>query len=160
MSKFHGWLALIGLCCLAGCRIETHEGDDEDVFGDDETCENDKTSSEPKTNQPGCEKDTDCANGNYCDIELRHCVASASCSAEIDCDASMNCDSARSTCVPSGAPTCGEVTNESDCVARADCSPIYAGVDCSCGADCVCQGGEPGCVCESFEFFRCEPAPL
>jgi hypothetical protein len=34
---------------------------------------------------------------------------------------------------------------------------VYAGVSCSCGPDCHCVGGEAGCICESFEFFRCEP---
>ena len=34
--------------------------------------------------------------------------------------------------------------------------PSLAGVDCSCGQGCECQPGEPGCVCQSFEFFHCK----
>jgi hypothetical protein len=52
-------------------------------------------------------------------------------------------------------PTCADWTTELECVAQTGCEPVYAGVDCSCGADCACVGGEPNCVCSSFEFFEC-----
>jgi hypothetical protein len=62
-------------------------------------------------------------------------------------------------CTPEGAcavPSCEEIDSETTCLERADCETVYAGVDCSCGQGCTCQAGEPGCVCESFEFFQCE----
>ena len=81
------------------------------------------------------------------------------CSEEADCEPGFNCDLERGVCTPTDHETCGELTIEADCSARGDCEPIYAGVNCSCGADCECVGGEPGCVCERFEFFTCQPAP-
>ena len=54
------------------------------------------------------------------------------------------------------AATCADQQTEAACVVFGDCEPIYAGVDCSCGPDCACMGGEPGCVCASFEFFACQ----
>jgi hypothetical protein len=65
---------------------------------------------------------------------------------------------ARGVCTPSDVETCGELTTEAACDERTDCLPIYAGTGCSCGPDCQCIGGEPGCICTSFEFFRCEPS--
>jgi len=159
MTKWHGWAIVFGLC-LGGCNIETYDHGSGPL--DDETCE-----SATPSNSDGCQRNSDCASASYCDVALGHCVASASCSSEIDCDASMNCDSVRSTCVPATDPTCAEVTNESACVTRGDCTPLYAGVDCSCGPDCACKGGEPdptsgtlpigggvGFSCIKFELFR------
>lgn len=80
------------------------------------------------------------------------------CETESDCEAGFNCDFAAGVCAPADAETCGEVLSEQECSERSDCSPIYAGTNCSCGADCECMGGEPGCICESFQFFVCSPA--
>jgi hypothetical protein len=150
MKTSRAWLVWIIGSGLFGCNIETHTGDEQPSA--DAGCGSEKDIAAP------CQRDTDCASASYCDGDQKHCVASASCTIATDCDASMTCDSARSTCVPTRTPTCSDVTSETDCVVRPDCAPLYAGVDCSCGPDCACQGGEPGCVCESFEFFRCEPA--
>lgn len=126
--------------------------------GSGEKCNAEKTCV--PTNQPApCKDDVQCAQGAYCDAIQGRCVASAACTTEVDCAEGFNCDSARSTCAPSAAPTCGELDAEAECLQRSDCAPVYAGVGCSCGADCTCKGGEPGCVCESFEFFRCAQAP-
>jgi len=80
------------------------------------------------------------------------------CDAEQDCEPGFNCDYEAAVCVPADAETCAELTTEEACTNRNDCTPIYAGVNCSCGADCECVGGEPGCICESFEFFVCRVA--
>jgi hypothetical protein len=80
------------------------------------------------------------------------------CEAERDCDAGYNCDLEAGVCAPADAETCGELVTEQECSSRTDCTPIYGGTNCSCGADCECMGGEPGCICESFEFFVCRPA--
>ncbi|HKY37864.1 MAG TPA: hypothetical protein VJN18_18100 [Polyangiaceae bacterium] len=80
------------------------------------------------------------------------------CEAEQDCDPGFNCDYEAGVCAPADAETCGELMTEESCTNRTDCKPIYAGVNCSCGTDCECVGGQPGCVCESFEFFVCQAA--
>jgi hypothetical protein len=81
----------------------------------------------------------------------------APCSREADCQAGFNCDLALGVCTPSDTETCGELTTEDACDERPDCELVYAGVNCSCGPGCECVGGEQGCICASFEFFRCEP---
>jgi len=40
---------------------------------------------------------------------------------------------------------------ENVCIARADCDPIYEGVDCTCDAS--------GCTCSDWVFNRCEEVP-
>ena len=77
------------------------------------------------------------------------------CEVEHDCAPGFNCDLDLLQCLPADAETCGELLTEQECTDRTDCTPIYGGTNCSCGADCECQGGEPGCICESFEFFVC-----
>jgi hypothetical protein len=80
------------------------------------------------------------------------------CEKENDCDAGFNCNFDVHECQPADAETCGELESEAACSERTDCVPIYGGTNCSCGADCECQGGEPGCICESFQYFVCQPA--
>jgi hypothetical protein len=80
-----------------------------------------------------------------------------SCSKESDCERGFNCDYERKQCAAAGAETCPELSTEADCDHRNDCKSIYAGTNCSCGPECTCIGGEPGCVCQSFSFFTCEP---
>lgn len=80
------------------------------------------------------------------------------CDSEDDCAPGENCDYSAGVCAPADAETCGELASEVSCTNRLDCTPIYAGTNCSCGADCECVGGEPGCVCEAFEFFACAAA--
>jgi hypothetical protein len=79
--------------------------------------------------------------------------------AEPNCIGDADC-AAGELCTPEGLcaiPTCADIDDEASCLDRSDCEAVYAGVDCSCGQGCECQAGEAGCVCESFEFFRCEP---
>lgn len=80
------------------------------------------------------------------------------CEKERDCKAGFNCDFETNECQPAAEETCGELETETACTHRSDCTPIYGGTNCSCGQDCECQGGEPGCICESFEFFVCRAA--
>jgi hypothetical protein len=81
------------------------------------------------------------------------------CAEERDCAAGFNCDHETELCQAADEETCGELATERACTHRSDCTAIYAGTNCSCGQDCECRGGDPGCVCESFEFFACAPAP-
>lgn len=78
------------------------------------------------------------------------------CGSERDCDPGFNCDLQQQLCQPSDEETCGELATELACTHRSDCTPIYAGTHCSCGQDCECHGGDPGCVCQTFEFFGCQ----
>jgi hypothetical protein len=80
----------------------------------------------------------------------------STCEDERDCDAGFNCDLETHECVAADAETCPELKSESACTNRRDCVPIYGGINCSCGQDCECMGGEPGCICESFDFFACQ----
>lgn len=77
------------------------------------------------------------------------------CTVESDCARGYNCDTIRGECLPTDAETCPELTTEASCSVRKDCTTVYAGTNCTCGPDCQCTGGEPGCICERFEFFRC-----
>ena len=77
------------------------------------------------------------------------------CEKERDCAPGFNCNYDVNQCEPAELETCGELDLEADCAARTDCVPVYGGTNCSCGQDCECEGGEPGCICESFEFFVC-----
>jgi hypothetical protein len=81
------------------------------------------------------------------------------CAEERDCDPGYNCEVETNECKPTEQETCGELETEAACSNRRDCEPVYGGLNCSCGADCECEGGEPGCVCESFEFFVCRALP-
>ena len=56
---------------------------------------------------------------------------------------------------PPPPPTCAELPDEVTCELRADCQPIYAGTDCSCGPNCTCFDGAEGCTCEHFAYFTC-----
>ncbi|HTQ04876.1 MAG TPA: hypothetical protein VMI54_13515 [Polyangiaceae bacterium] len=52
-------------------------------------------------------------------------------------------------------PACAELADQDACKLRADCQPIYAGTDCSCGPNCTCTDGDAGCTCEHFAYFAC-----
>ncbi len=80
------------------------------------------------------------------------------CSEEPDCAPGFNCNHDTHICVAADEETCSELATERACTHRSDCAPIYAGTNCSCGQDCQCRGGEPGCVCEAFQFFSCAAA--
>jgi hypothetical protein len=80
------------------------------------------------------------------------------CDKERDCDAGFNCNYDVHECQAANAETCGEMESEQECADRTDCIAVYGGINCSCGADCECQGGEPGCICESFDYLVCQAA--
>lgn len=80
------------------------------------------------------------------------------CVKERDCEPGYNCSADSHECLPAAEETCAELDTELACTHRSDCTPIYGGTNCSCGQDCECHGGEPGCVCETFQFFVCQAA--
>ncbi len=120
-------------------------------------CDADRATCVPAPAPIPCAADADCAAGSLCTAGV--CAPADACSTDADCGDGVTCDEALGLCVAGEdpPPACADLATEDDCVGRADCQPVYAGVDCSCGADCTCTGGEPGCVCASFEFFKCEP---
>lgn len=104
---------------------------------------------------PRCSSNGDCQATSYCDVDTGECVDGVACKDESSCEAGYNCDLGRSLCTPTDTELCSEMETEALCAERDDCVASYAGVNCSCGADCTCMGGEPGCVCERFEFHDC-----
>ncbi len=131
------------------------------VCGSDSTCipecgpECDPTT--PASPQ-ACADDSQCPMGSYCYVDFGVCLDSGICSKDYHCDDGYVCDTERASCIP--APTaCSDLSSEDDCLSRLDCEPVYAGINCTCGPDCVCTGTEENCVCESFEYFTCGEAP-
>jgi hypothetical protein len=162
---------LLGAFLFCACRVENYEG----VQPDDESCQEEQEAAQCETAadcEQGfeciagacratakeiCQLDVDCAAGSFCDPGASECLASNVCADEAECAPGFNCDAERGTCTPAASgETCAEIADEAACAQRPDCTLVYAGVDCSCGAGCECVGGEPNCVCEAFEFFRCE----
>jgi len=78
------------------------------------------------------------------------------CEKEHDCAPGYNCNLDTHQCLPAAQETCGELDSELACTNRRDCTPVYGGTNCSCGNNCECHGGEPGCVCEQFGFVTCQ----
>lgn len=166
MSRPFVFAFLGSLLLSSGCYIEANDNGD-GPFDDDDSEQSDCTSpgkSPPATNgvdsgtsdAAGCKAHADCGAGFFCLFGSGQCTPAAACAEESDCVSGFNCDVAQKSCLPAADETCGELANEAACLGRDDCAPSYAGVDCSCGSDCTCKGGEPGCVCASFAFSRCE----
>lgn len=166
---------LLGSLWISGCYVQANENGDGVFDDEDPEC---ATGHETGGKEPaygvgatdagtadaidsgGCKAHADCGPGHFCLLGSGQCSKASSCAKEADCLAGFNCDSASNACLPASAETCGELADEGACLDRNDCAPNYAGVDCTCGKDCKCVGGEPGCVCTSFEFFRCEEVLL
>jgi len=161
MNKSVGWVVVCVLG-LTGCTIERFDDDDCSDDFDRPT-----TGGKPAVVvTPGNEAGTksDGGSGGSGSEPSRGGSSNAptappkSCSKERDCEAGYNCDADTHECVPAEEETCAELETELACTHRSDCIPIYGGTNCSCGKDCECKGGEPGCVCESFQFFACQAA--
>ena len=130
---------------IAGCTINASDHncgsvgdscwDDEGcgaglACGDDDTCETGPSGAGGGGGAQGCMSHAECNNGFFCDDGV---------------------------CLPGSIP-CADLPDETACAQRNDCEPVYAGVNCSCGANCQCEPGQAGCVCESFEYFACATA--
>jgi hypothetical protein len=164
MNKSMGWV-VVCLLGLAGCTIERFDDEDcDDDFGfDDDDSGHGATSSggkgsagtAPKPDDGDSGKAGTGASGSGGSTPSTPPLA---CEKERDCLPGYNCDFGTNECVPAAEETCAELETELSCSHRSDCVPIYGGTNCSCGQDCECKGGEPGCVCESFQFFVCQAA--
>ncbi len=143
MPRRISWL-LLSTLTLLGCRIENYE----DIEGDverHEPCAAGASGDSGKSAAAGAGGASGAAGAS----------AAGGFGGHIPADASM---AGASGAADAGAIACEDLDEESSCSARSDCEPVYAGVDCSCGPDCTCIGGTPGCICESFEFHACEAA--
>jgi hypothetical protein len=131
-------IALVSLAALglAGCHIEHFSAGEDTYEGDLDPCTPESDAGGPHS--------TASDGGTL-----------PTCASDSECESGFVCDPSSGACVPEPAPTCSDWQSESECSAQSGCTPVYAGVDCSCGPDCVCVGGEPGCICAAFEFFAC-----
>jgi hypothetical protein len=103
----------------------------------------------------GCTDDDQCAAGCYCDEDTGACVETSYCDGDADCGDGLTCDEDRSTCIPGEdpVPACDTLTAEAACLARDDCNPIYAGVNCT--PECTVDPNSPECRCEYYYFALC-----
>lgn len=167
-----GWV-VVCLLGLVGCTIERYDDDCDDYgddYGDDGGRGHGAAASGGKSATAGAGNASSSA-GTASSAGTTSAGGSAAqgaaagtgapppepCTEERDCAPGYNCDASSQQCLPSEQETCGELASEQACSNRRDCVAVYGGLNCSCGADCECQGGEPGCVCETFEFFACKP---
>ena len=168
MNKSIG-LFVVAALCLGACNVEHYDDcGDKDPFDFDDDFEtgaragtSGKAGSAPNgeggtSGSGGTDGGGSSAAGTGGTTEPE--PPATPCAQENDCGPGFNCNFDVNECQPADAETCGELESEAACSERADCVPIYGGTNCSCGADCECQGGEPGCICESFQYFVCQPA--
>jgi hypothetical protein len=76
------------------------------------------------------------------------------CQRDDDCPGTEVCDHTSATCV-APPPACSALTTEAACTGRADCSPVYGGIDCSNDLGTPCVSGEANCTCASYGFAAC-----
>ena len=76
-----------------------------------------------------CQRDDDCAGGQICDHDVATCTTPP--------------------------PTCGQLTTEAACAARADCTPFYGGMTCTNDVGSACHSGEANCTCATYSFAAC-----
>jgi hypothetical protein len=160
MTKWIGCV-LVGFLGLGGCSIERYDGDcDADFDHPDAVAGSGARSGHAGSASSTAGSSTSGGDGSGgVSGSGGNTVAPSACDEEGDCDPGFNCDLDAHECVASDAETCAELETEAACTNRRDCVPIYGGINCSCGQDCECKGGEAGCICESFDFFACQPTP-
>jgi len=169
MTKSIG-CAVVCLLGLAGCTVERYDDCDDDFhYRDDDDDRPSKPSAGSDSGGRASQSEGGTAGGGKGGSAGSAAGGTSSggtgpapnpsCEEERDCEPGYNCDLEQHECVATDAETCPELKTEAACENRRDCVPIYGGINCSCGQDCECKGGEPGCICESFEFFACEAAP-
>jgi hypothetical protein len=76
------------------------------------------------------------------------------CQRDDDCPAAEVCDHTTATCVAPPA-ACSALTTEAECTTRADCSPVYGGMNCSNDVGTPCHSGDANCTCATYSFAAC-----
>jgi hypothetical protein len=56
------------------------------------------------------------------------------------------------------APTCAQLTHETDCLANSTCQALYTGLGCHKPDNTACMSGDANCICTSFKFASCTDA--
>lgn len=148
-------------------RYDDDDDDWHDDDDDDERCPDDGTTPDAgatvadggATTTPdagACARTYDCAQGQQCVGGA--CTPCANgvcaCSRDDDCASTELCDRASRTCA-TPPPECTALTTEASCSARADCQPVYAGLECVDAQGGECQDGDTNCTCARFEFAAC-----
>lgn len=106
-----------------------------------------------------CDTPADCDAGFWCDPR-NTCVYTGQCSAEAPaCTAGpgLYCNEDRNTCEPNapGSVACADLIDEVQCAERADCVPVYEGINCDDPTGASCSANAANCTCESFVFDFC-----
>jgi len=102
---------------------------------------------------PGQDPAGTCGGNVTCNTAMPNCP-SGSVPKMIDgcytgqCEAYGSCDI---------TPVCSHINDQTNCLARAsDCSPVYAGYNCTKPDMSPCQDGDLNCTCANFSFYRCQ----
>jgi hypothetical protein len=99
-----------------------------------------------------CPLGTSCVAGTCQTCSDAGCV----CQRDDDCPSPQVCDHSSATCT-SPPPACTTLTSEAACSARADCTPVYGGMNCTNSAGSTCHSGEADCTCATYSFAVCTP---
>lgn len=93
---------------------------------------------------------------NMMDVCQGICVQDLTC-ASVDCGLGYTCSevcapdsNGKTVCHPAcvASASCESLTDEPSCQNRSDCTPVYAGTDCTCTIN--------GCTCQNLTYERCE----
>jgi len=103
-----------------------------------------------------CTVSATCAQGSSC--VMGSCLTCAggicSCQRDDDCSANQICDHVSGSCTQP-PPACTALTTEAACVARANCIPVYGGMNCTNNLGNACHSGEANCTCATYSFAAC-----
>lgn len=123
---------------------------------------------------PGCTSNSDCGSGQVCDTSSSQCVA-VTCGGQVTCTtAAPTCPSGQVPTIANGCytgsceaiasctdqPSCSNINDEKDCLARQDCAATYTGINCHKPDGSACHSGDTNCTCQSFEFAACTQKQL
>ncbi|MFO0751292.1 MAG: hypothetical protein U1F43_37340 [Myxococcota bacterium] len=107
---------------------------------------------------PECTASADCAIGSQCTGgSCVACDGACLCTRDEQCPADQICDHGAGTC--GALVPCSDVHVEADCLARAECQPIYGGIDCTDAEGGECTSADPNCTCVTFSFVLCADRP-
>lgn len=146
--------------CDAGLPIEGPDAGEapDAAIGVDAGSAEDSGSATPDAG--ACTTSPECPSGSQCQAgECSPCLDGVcTCQRDNDCGGDDLCDHARGVCEALPV-TCADLTDEASCLLRDDCSPIYAGANCTDNAGGECTSSDPECTCERYSFASCADRP-